>query len=66
MISLSGKCDNLPIQMKGACIVPKRANDVMKGEVEKMLVLNKDSVVPVSYTILRRVSYSTFVLFKFS
>lgn len=51
----AAKCDNLPVQIKGACLIPKRTCDVMKGEVNRMMVLNKDSVVPVSFTILRRV-----------
>ncbi|XP_067943788.1 coronin-7-like isoform X2 [Watersipora subatra] len=52
-------CDPLPIQLKGACLIPKQAVDVMKGEVNRMLALSKDSVVPVPYIIPRR-SYAEF------
>ncbi|KAF6019302.1 hypothetical protein EB796_022391 [Bugula neritina] len=52
-------CDLLKAQVKGACLVPKTAVDVMKGEVNRLLVLSKDSVVPVPYIIPRR-SYAEF------
>ena len=54
-MSVIAACDLLQIQLKGACLIPKRAVDVMKGEVNRLLVLNKDSVVPIPYIIPRRV-----------
>jgi len=55
MSYVTAQCDYLA-QLKGACLIPKTSCDVMKGEVNRLLILNKDSVVPVPYIIPRRVS----------
>ncbi|ENN74720.1 hypothetical protein YQE_08702, partial [Dendroctonus ponderosae] len=36
-------------QTKGACLVPKRALNVMQGEVNRVLQLTSSSVVPITY-----------------
>ncbi|KAK2716339.1 hypothetical protein QYM36_010792 [Artemia franciscana] len=41
-------------QMKGACLVPKRALNVMEGEVNRILQLVAGGVVPVSYIVPRK------------
>lgn len=41
-------------QTKGACIVPKRAMEVMQGEVVRTLQLAESSVVPVSWQVPRK------------
>lgn len=47
-------CDYLS-QAKGGCLVPKCCLDVMKGEVNRLIVLTKDSVIHVPYIVPRRV-----------
>ena len=42
-------------QSKGACLVPKRALRVMEGEVNRVLQLTANSVIPVSYIVPRKV-----------
>jgi len=39
---------------KGACLVPKRAMDVMQGEVNRLLQLSGSSVVPVTWQVPRK------------
>ncbi len=34
-------------QMQGCCLLPKRSVDVMQCEVDRMLVLAKQTIVPV-------------------
>ena len=46
-------------QTKGACLVPKRALDVMKGEVNRLLVVAATSVIPVTWQVPRK-SYHDF------
>jgi coronin-7 len=41
-------------QTKGACILPKRAMDVMKGEVVRVLQLADSSIVPVPWIVPRK------------
>ena len=41
-------------QTKGACLVPKRALNVMQGEVNRILQLTSNSVVPVTYQVPRK------------
>ena len=43
-------------QSKGACLVPKRAMDVMQGEVNRVLQLCDSSIVPVTWQVPRKVS----------
>lgn len=43
-------------QTKGACLVPKRAMDVMQGEVNRVLQLCDSSIVPVTWQVPRKVS----------
>ncbi|KAH0999665.1 hypothetical protein HUJ04_006049 [Dendroctonus ponderosae] len=41
-------------QTKGACLVPKRALNVMQGEVNRVLQLTSSSVVPITYQVPRK------------
>lgn len=41
-------------QTKGACLVPKRALNVMQGEVNRVLQLTSNAVVPVTYQVPRK------------
>lgn len=41
-------------QTKGACLVPKRALNVMQGEVNRILQLTSSSVIPVTYQVPRK------------
>lgn len=41
-------------QTKGACLVPKRALNVMQGEVNRVLQLTISSVIPVTYQVPRK------------
>lgn len=41
-------------QTKGACLVPKRALNVMQGEVNRILQLTSTSVIPVTYQVPRK------------
>ena len=42
-------------QTKGACLVPKRAMNVMQGEVNRVLQLGNSSVVPITWQVPRKV-----------
>jgi coronin-7 len=42
-------------QTKGACLVPKRAMDVMQGEVNRVLQLCDSSVCPITWQVPRKV-----------
>ncbi|KAI4463525.1 coronin [Holotrichia oblita] len=46
-------------QTKGACLVPKRALNVMQGEVNRVLQLTSSSVIPITYQVPRK-SYRDF------
>lgn len=41
-------------QTKGACLVPKRALNVMQGEVNRVLQLTSNSVIPITYQVPRK------------
>ena len=41
-------------QTKGACLVPKRALNVMKGEVNRLLVVADTSIIPVTWQVPRK------------
>lgn len=41
-------------QTKGACLVPKRAMDVMQAEVNRVLQLGDSSVVPITWQVPRK------------
>jgi len=41
-------------QIKGACLVPKRAMDVMKGEVNRVLQLAESSIIPITWQVPRK------------
>ena len=43
-------------QTKGACLVPKRAMDVMNAEVNRVLQLCGSSIVPITWQVPRKVS----------
>lgn len=46
-------------QVKGAALVPKRAMDLMSGEVDRLLLLVKNSVISLPYIVPRK-SYREF------
>uniref|UniRef100_A0A182QAX7 Coronin n=1 Tax=Anopheles farauti TaxID=69004 RepID=A0A182QAX7_9DIPT len=46
-------------QTKGACLVPKRALRVMDGEVNRIMQLTSNSVIPIMYQVPRK-SYRDF------
>ncbi|XP_022903434.2 coronin-7 isoform X2 [Onthophagus taurus] len=41
-------------QTKGACLVPKRALNVMQGEVNRIMQLTSTSVIPIMYQVPRK------------
>ncbi|XP_057659505.1 coronin-7 isoform X1 [Diorhabda carinulata] len=41
-------------QTKGVCLVPKRALNIMQGEVNRILQLTSSSVIPVTYQVPRK------------
>lgn len=41
-------------QTKGACLVPKRALRVMEGEVNRVMQLTSNSVIPIMYQVPRK------------
>jgi len=43
-------------QTKGACLVPKRAMNVMRGEVNRVLQLCDAALVPITWQVPRKVS----------
>lgn len=42
-------------QTKGACLIPKRALKVMEGEVNRVLQLTSNMVIPIMYQVPRKV-----------
>lgn len=44
-------------QTKGACLVPKRALRVMDGEVNRVLQLTSNTVIPIMYQVPRKVIF---------
>ncbi|KAG8189255.1 hypothetical protein JTE90_013783 [Oedothorax gibbosus] len=47
------------VQAKGAALVPKRALEVMDGEVNRLLLLGQNCIVPISFQVPRK-SYRDF------
>ena len=43
-------------QTKGACLVPKRAMNVMEAEVNRVLQLGDSSIVPINWKVPRKVN----------
>ena len=43
-------------QTKGVCLVPKRALNVMQAEVNRLLQLTSNMVIPIMYQVPRKVS----------
>lgn len=41
-------------QIKGACLIPKLAVNVMEGEVDRLLLLLQNTIVPLPYIVPRR------------
>jgi len=41
-------------QIKGACLIPKRAVDVMQGEVNRVLQLANSSIIPIMWQVPRK------------
>lgn len=41
-------------QTKGVCLVPKRALNIMQGEVNRIMQLTSSSVIPVTYQVPRK------------
>lgn len=41
-------------QTKGACLVPKRALRVMEGEVNRIMQLTSNTVIPIMYQVPRK------------
>lgn len=41
-------------QTKGACLIPKRALRVMEGEVNRIMQLTSNSVIPIMYQVPRK------------
>ncbi|CAH1777231.1 unnamed protein product [Owenia fusiformis] len=53
-----GSCDTVE-QLMGACLVPKLSLDVMICEVNRLLLLTKQSIIPITYKVPRK-SYTEF------
>ncbi|XP_047494430.1 coronin-7-like isoform X3 [Penaeus chinensis] len=45
---------NGSVQTKGACLVPKRGLDVMTGEVNRLLQLTSNAIIPITYQVPRK------------
>ncbi|CAH1104052.1 unnamed protein product [Psylliodes chrysocephalus] len=41
-------------QTKGVCLVPKRALNIMQGEVNRILQLTSSSIIPITYQVPRK------------
>lgn len=52
-------------QTKGACLIPKRALKVMEGEVNRVLQLTSNMVIPIMYQVPRKVSGILFITYYF-
>lgn len=50
----------LPVPSQGVALLPSTSNtlDVMQAEVQKLVVLSQDSVVPITMRVPRRVRVS--------
>lgn len=42
-------------QIKGAALVPKRAMELMSGEVDRLLLLARQSIISVPFIVPRKV-----------
>lgn len=51
-------------QTKGVCLVPKRALNVMQAEVNRLLQLTSNMVIPIMYQVPRKVSYIKYCLYE--
>ncbi|RXG69282.1 Coronin-7 [Armadillidium vulgare] len=47
-------CVRRSLQTKGACLVPKRGLNVMSGEVNRLLQLTSNAIVPLTYQVPRK------------
>ncbi|XP_071549323.1 coronin-7 isoform X6 [Panulirus ornatus] len=45
---------NGSVQTKGACLVPKRGLEVMNGEVNRLLQLTSNAIIPITYQVPRK------------
>lgn len=50
-------------QTKGVCLVPKRALNVMQAEVNRLLQLTSNMVIPIMYQVPRKVSCTKYNLY---
>lgn len=50
-------------QTKGACLIPKRALKVMEGEVNRVLQLTSNMVIPIMYQVPRKVHGQEVIVF---
>lgn len=48
-------------QTKGVCLVPKRALNVMQAEVNRLLQLTSNMVIPIMYQVPRKVNFYFYV-----
>lgn len=42
-------------QIKGLALVPKRSMDVMECEVDRLMLMTKNCIIPISYCVPRKV-----------
>ena len=49
-------------QVKGVALVPKRAMDLMSGEVDRVLVLAANSIISVPYIVPRKVCARMYII----
>lgn len=42
-------------QIKGMCLVPKQSVNVMECEVNRLLLLSQNAIIPLSYVVQRKV-----------
>lgn len=54
IVSITTNCCITGEQTKGACLVPKRALRVMEGEVNRIMQLTSNSVIPIMYQVPRK------------
>lgn len=52
----SGRLIKGAVSQAGACLLPKRAMDVMSGEVVRLLRLSNNCINPVSFVVPRKVA----------
>jgi len=50
-------------QTKGVCLVPKRALNVMQAEVNRLLQLTSNMVIPIMYQVPRKVRCIKYFLY---